>query len=136
MTSSKFLKNTEKMLSDIFEVKAPALPKSVKDFIVKYGPYFSLISLLIYIPVIISLSFVALFSFFNIAVVLSLLSLVFTAMAIPGLFKKTRKSWLYLFYAALIYMVANMLRLNLGALIINGAIQLYFLFQIRSYYKN
>lgn len=136
MTLAKFFKDIEKKLSDIFEVKAPTLPKSVKEFIVKYGPYLSLLSFLIYIPVLIHLSFAALFSFFNIAVILSLASLIFTVLAIPGLFKKTRKSWLYLFYAALISVLANVLRLDLVALIINGAIQFYFLFQIRSYYKN
>jgi len=56
--------------------------------------------------------------------------------ALPGLFKRTKNSWELMFYASLIMVLSYIFALNIGSLIIGGAISFYVLFQIKSYYKN
>jgi len=146
---NKYLSQVEEKLNLYFGKKAPAMPENIKEFIVKYSPYLGIIMLIFAIPAIL-LSF-GLASFmmplayissihtgftFSITALISLASLVFEAIAIPGLFKRTKQSWQYMFYASLLSLLSYFLALNFASLIVSGAISFYILFQIKSLYKN
>lgn len=145
----KYLTEIENFLNLYFGKKAPVMPESAKEVLVKYAPYLSLLILIFTIPVILfafglsaALSpftyyagYHPLFSF-SFYGLLSLLSMVFSALAVPGLFKKTRQSWEYMFYASLASLLSSLFKPDFASLIIGGALSFWVLFQIRSYYKN
>ena len=140
-------------LEDTLEVylvdKAPfQLPANIKELIVKFAPWISLIMLIITLPAIL-LAFglgalVAPFAFlggvqagvsFGVGMIFGLVMLVLEALAIPGLFGRKKSAWNLLFYASLLGAIQNVLSFNLGGLVIGTLISLYFLFQVKSYYK-
>jgi len=146
----------KKMLADFintldlyFGKKAPTMPENIKELIVKYSPYLSIIMLVLTLPAILfafgitglimpfayANSFRTGFSF-SFSALISLVAMALEIAAIPGLFKRTKKSWEYLFYASLVGLLSSLLSLNLSSLIIGGVISFYILFQVRSYYKN
>ncbi len=129
--------------------KAPfQLPKGVKEFIVKYGPWIALVFLVLSLPMIL-LAFglgalVAPFvvmggvqaaAGFGLGMVFSIAMLVLEAIAIPGLFKRKLSAWKLMFYASLLGGVQALITFNLGGLVIGTGLSLYVLFQIKSYYK-
>lgn len=72
---------------------------------------------------------------FGFGMIFGVVVLVLEALAIPGLFGRKRSAWNLLFYATLIGAVQNVLSFNLGGLVIGTLVSLYFLFQVKSYYK-
>jgi len=146
---NKYLTTIEQKLDLYFGKKAPAMPENIKEFIVKYSPYLSIIMLVLALPAILfafGLSTLAMpFAYvgglhtgftFSFTALISLAALVLEVIAIPGLFKRTKQSWQYMFYASLLTLLSSLLSLSLGSLIIGGAISFYILFQIKSFYKN
>ena len=141
-------------LEDILDLylvkKAPfQLPPNVKELIVKFGPYITLVLMILSLPVILvalglsavllPMVGVAAGATVGITAMISLLfvvaSLVLEAIALPGLFKRSKVGWNFLFYAILLSTVSYLVRLDIFSLIVGTLVSLYFLFQIRSYYK-
>jgi hypothetical protein len=148
MDWQKSVSDLEAKLDNYFGKKAPQLPEKAKEVIVKYGPYLTLVALVLSLPMILAglglgaviapfmLASGAQSSFhFSIGIIFSLITLVLTIMALPGLFKRQMSAWKLMFYSSLVTVVENILSFSLGNLIIGTAISWYFLFQIRSYYK-
>jgi len=146
---NKYLSQIEEKLNLYFGKKAPVMPENIKEFIVKYSPYLTIAVLIFTLPAILlafglttfAMPFAYVSGFhqgfsFSLIALISLAALVFEVMAIPGLFKRTKKSWQYLFYASLLSLLSSFLNLNLGSIIVGGTISFYILFQIKSYYKN
>ncbi|MPM36104.1 hypothetical protein SDC9_82699 [bioreactor metagenome] len=143
----KMLSDWEEKLNVYFGQKAPKLPQSVIDFIVKVGPYLMIVGLIFSIPALLfAFGLGALISpiaflnvrygvHFSLTTIFSLITLVLNIMAIQGLFKRLKSAWNLMFYASLIQAVSYLLSFNLGSLIIGMAISWYFLFQIRKEYK-
>jgi hypothetical protein len=138
----------ETVLDNIFGKKAPALPENVKEMIVKYGPYITVVLLVMAAPAILAifglgtvlapfslLSGVSGFSIYTITMILSLIIFALQIIALPGLFKRTMAGWRFMFYGSLVSAVSSLLSMNIGSLVISTAISFYFLFQIRGYYK-
>jgi len=135
---------------DLYLVKkAPSLPENVKEIIVKYAPYLSIIGLIFSAwGLLMLLGFSALFApavllsgarfGLNtlISIVFVLVTVVLEAMAISGLFSRKASAWKLLFYVALINAIYSLIRFDLGSLVIGTAVSLYFLYQVKSYYKN
>lgn len=128
--------------------KVPNLPENIKEFIVKVFPYLSIVAIIFSIPgllILLGLSTYsspvyvlggARYTFGSIlSLILLLATLVLEGMAIPGLFSRKASSWKLIFYVALVNAVSALLSFNLGNLIIGTAISLYFIYQIKSYYK-
>jgi len=146
MTKLDFLQPVEDWLALYFGKKAPAMPKKVKEFIVKYGPYLSLVLLIFAFPMMLAVFGVstlltpfAILSGSSFAIVSTLITVsvfILRVVALPGLFKQTKKGWYFSFYASLLTALDNLITFNLGSLIISGLITWYVLFQIKSYYKN
>lgn len=155
-TETKDLKNVlvqlEEKLVEISK-KLPQLPDSVGEFLVKYGPYLMIVGVVMgVIGILTSFGLMAAFSpmiresyrygygynygtHFSVYGILGLVSMVLMAMAIPGLLKRSKKAWNLMFYASLVTAISYLVSMNLGSLIVGMAINWYFLFQIRKFYK-
>lgn len=143
----KMVSDWEEKLNVYFGQKAPKLPQSVIDFMVKVGPYLMIVSLVFTIPIILfAFGFGALISplaflnigygvHFSLSTIFSVVIMVLEIMAISGLFKRLKSAWNLMFYASLVQSLSYLLSFNLGSLIIGSAISWYFLFQIRKEYK-
>lgn len=138
------LGQVEDTLNEYLVKKAPALPANIKDILVAIIPWFTLIGVILMIPLLLialglsafALPFMA-YADVNhnmIWVVLSIVAMLLEAMAIPGLFNRKRKGWEFLFYAELVGVITTLFTLSLGG-IIGLVIGFYILFQVRSYYK-
>lgn len=145
----QYITKLQDFLDLYFGKKAPQLPVNVKEAIVKYSPYLALILVVIAVPgLLLALGLTALatpfaamggFSYgtaFTLSALVLLVSLGLEVAAIPGLFKRSQSAWSLMFYSSLINAVYQLVTLNLVGLVIGSAISFYFLFQIRSYYKN
>lgn len=141
-----------KELYDLLELylvkKAPALPTGAKEGIVKFGPWIILIMIIMTLPMILALfglgTLIMPLSYlgginagmgYTVALVLSGVSLVLEAIALPGLFRRELKAWNLVYYATLVSAVQSAVSFNIVGLILGTAISLYILFQVRSYYK-
>ena len=146
----KMLVDLEKKLNEIFGEKAPKLPDSVAKFLVKYGPYFMIFGVVVgvgfflmslgLLVAILPLARSGYYGYsynygFRLWDLFGLVVMVLQVMAIPGLFKTTKAAWNLMFYASLITAVSYLVTMNIGGLIIGMAINWYFLFQIRKFYK-
>lgn len=140
-------------LEEYLGKKAPQLPKGWKEIIVKFAPYLVIIGVVSGV-----LSFLALLGLGTFLVPLGtiggmmtgrpflgfgyILNIVFLGaiillegLAIPGLFSRSKKAWTFLYWSALVGIVQNIVSFNVGGLIIGGLLSLYFLFQVKEYYK-
>lgn len=145
--SSGSVKGLEKALEDV-NAKLPALPESVKSFIVSAAPWLIIISAVIMLPAILVIFGVGSFfgsiayldglshgTTFYITWVLSVAAFLLEVIAIKGLMDRKLSAWRLVFYSALISSLSNLISLSIASFIIGTAISLYFLFQIKSYYK-
>ena len=62
-------------------------------------------------------------------------SIVLEALAIPGLFARSKKGWKLVFYATLVGFLSNVIGFQIVAGLIGALIGLYILFQVKEYYK-
>jgi hypothetical protein len=136
---------------DLYLVKkAPALPKGIKELVVKLAPWLTIAIVVFTIPAILSLfgfgammygttygSYVMAKTGFNYSLpILFILAIwVLKLLAIPGLMKRSVKGWNYLYYAVLVEAANSVVNFQLLSLVVSTTISLYILFQIRSYYK-
>src|SRR3990167_805445 len=143
-----YMKQLEDFLADYLVKKAPALPANVKEAIVKFAPWATVVIFIITLPIVLAVfglgAFFAPFSFLGgltagtnyiLTIILSGIQLVFEGMAIPGLFQKSRGAWNLVYYSALVGAVQNIATFNLGGLVIGTLLSLYILFQVREHYK-
>ena len=162
------LAKLEAWLYEMLVVKAPyQLPKGLKNWIVQYGPWITLvlgiILLLTVIPALMAAVAVTSLTssyyggiygaavaasvgpMFYLSLAVLAVQLVIMFISIPMLLKRQRKGWLLVFYSnivSLVYSAVNTFSyggFNIGGLfmgVISAAIGLYFIFQIRSYYKS
>lgn len=141
-----FLPQLEGWLEEYLGQKAPQLPERWRQTIAKIGPWVTLVVLILTIPALLALlgfGF-AVVSTLGVAVhygawswfiwLLTLGSLVLEIIALPGLFKRTKFGWSFIFYAALLGGVTNILSINIGGLI-GTVLSLYIIFQIKNQYK-
>lgn len=142
------LQQLETTLEEYLVKKAPALPDNIKEIIVKFAPWITLILLIMALPAVLILfgigSFMMPVSYmggfrtgntYTLSMIVLAISLVLEALAIPGLMKRTRQGWNLVFYSTLVSTVSNIISFNIGSLIIGTLISLYILFQVKSYYK-
>ncbi len=143
----------EKYLEDLFTKKISyQLPVKVKETLVKITPWVTLIIIVLSLPAIFALfglgSFVTTMgmyagygfsSRYYIGLIVLLVQVILMIMAFPGLQKHQLKGWRLIYYSDIIsavyalfsaYTIGNFIWQLLGT-----AIGLYFLFQIKSYYK-
>ena len=142
------LSSLDETFENYFVKKAPALPQDIKEVIVKFGPWITLVLGLMSIPVILPLiglgavlSPVAAMMgarygmTYNISLVLTLISTVLMFISIPNLLKRSMAGWNMLFYSVLVGFLASLFSYNFLGALISGVISLYILYQIKSMYK-
>ncbi|MBP9690748.1 chromate transporter [Candidatus Woesebacteria bacterium] len=150
-TFSQTLSQLETTLDEYFGKKAPQMPQNIKEVLVKIAPYLVILGVLFAVPGILALLsmgtlFTAIAPFAGmsgaqlagniwLASILTIPVVILEAMAIPGLFNKTKIAWKYMYWAQLVSLVASIIQFNLVGFVIGGAIGLYILFQIKSEYK-
>jgi len=129
--------------------KAPfQLPPHVKELIVKFSPYISLILALLALPIVLAalglgvaiapmliLASASLGAIYYVQVGLTAVTLVMDIIAFVPLQKRHLSGWKLMYYAALLQAVGNILAMNPIGLVLGLVISMYFLFQIREYYK-
>ncbi|MFZ2153439.1 MAG: hypothetical protein WAV41_05335 [Microgenomates group bacterium] len=137
----------DNFLTEYLVKKAPSLPDNVKEIIVKYAPYLSILVIVLAVPGVIALlglsAMMTPFAYtaglyrpsFSFPVLFLIASLVIEALAIPGLFARKITGWNFMLYGTLINAVYQLLRLDIGGLIISTGLSLYFLYQVKSLYK-
>ena len=143
-----YLKQLEDLLSEYLVKKAPALPANVKEAIVKFAPWVTLVIFILTLPLVLAvfglgallapLSFLGGFTAgtnYILTLIFTAIQLVLEAMAIPGLFKRSKSAWNLVFYASLVGGVQSIVTFNLGGLIIGTLLSLHILFQVKEYYK-
>lgn len=131
------------------------LPPNVKEWIVKYSPWITLVLLILAIPAVLALLGMTAFLgsvntmyggyyghpvfFFSggmmLQGIISLIALVMQGLAIPGLFARKLLGWHLVYYSVLVSAIGQLLGGQIIGLIISVAISMYFLFQVREYYK-
>jgi len=145
------LASLEETLDLYFGQKAPAMPPNVKELVVKFAPWITLVLLLITLPaVLIVLGLGALaaplaflvgpgtgvtYGFtYTVSMLILGVSVLLEALSLPGLFKRTRQGWRYAYYATLVSVVGSLIGFNIVSAIITALIGFYILFQIRPLY--
>jgi hypothetical protein len=148
-----YLRRLEELLDLYLVKKAPSLPTDWKELFVNFAPWLAIIIIIFSLPVLLitfglgalilpfsflggaSRGFHYGFDYFSTLIFVGS-SLVLNIMALPGLFKRTRRSWYLVYYAALLSGIYNILTLSLMGFILGSGIILYILFQIKEYYTN
>jgi len=128
------------LLEELLVKKAPALPKNVKEFLVQYAYVLNIIGIIIMIPAIFTLlglnALVSIFVKTSIFGVLFLIiEIFFRIKALPGLKSRKIEGWNMVYYAALTQAAYSLFNYDIGGFVIGTLISLYFIFQIKSYYK-
>jgi len=144
----EMLTQLDKTLTEYLVKKAPPLPEPVKEFVVKVGPWVSLIMGLLLLPVILAVLGMGMFvpvvpitagfrfgALFILGVILAGIQMVLQFMAISGLLKRKMSGWKLMFYATLTGAVYSIITINILGLLIGTGLGLYVLYQIKSYYK-
>lgn len=134
-------------LEQFFVGSLPALPNSLKEFIVQVSPYLIILLTILLLPFLLAgLGIGTLFLPFSfiggigygftyiIALVFAFGAFILQIMAVPGLFKRTGHAWRLVYYATLLTIVNNVFSANLVSAAISGFISFYFLFQLKSKY--
>lgn len=139
-----------KMGDEYLVKKAPALPNNVREIIVKFAPWISIITLVLSLPAVFALlglgglasgmMWATNYGYgytggYWLAMVVLIVTLVMQGLAIPGLFARTKMGWNWSFYAVLVGAVHNLVIGSWFNLVIGLLVSCYFLFQVRSYYK-
>jgi hypothetical protein len=141
----------EDTLDLYFGQKAPALPTNVKELLVRFAPWITLVLLILTLPlVLIALGLGALaaplaflagpaygFSYginYTISMMIIAVSLIFDALSIPGLFKRSAQGWRFAYYATILNVLGSVISFQIGGAILTALIGFYLLFQIKSYY--
>ena len=143
-----YLAQLEDLLHEYLVKKAPAIPTNIKEAIVKFAPWATLVIFILTLPLVLAVfglgAILAPLSFLGgvtagtnyiLTLIFTAIQLVLEAMAIPGLFKRERRAWNLVFYASLVGGVQSIATFNIGGLIIGTLLSLYILFQVREYYK-
>jgi hypothetical protein len=125
--------------------KAPfQIPEGGREFIVKFGPWITLVLMVIALPFLLFLLGLGTFfspfagvgyaAGFGLTAILIIAQFALRAMSLPGLFARKMSGWNLMFYSMLVGFVASLMSYNVIGGIIGLLIGLYIMFQIRSKY--
>lgn len=130
--------------------KAPALPKNIKEILVKIAPWLTIVGVVLAVPALFALFGLSSMIYslpygaygmmragggFSLAAIFLIATAVLEALAIPGLMKRKIAGWNFLYYSVLVNAIYSLLNFQIVGLIIGTGISLYLLFQVKSYYK-
>jgi len=134
-------------LDEYLVKKAPfQLPDNVKELLVKFGPWISIVLLVLLVPILLlALGLGTIFmpfggvgyaTGFGLAAIFAIVQIALLVMELPGLFARKKSAWMLMFYEQLIGFVGSLVSGSVVGAIIGTLIGLYFLFQLRTKYVN
>ncbi len=143
------LDDLEKTIEEYMVVKAPfAIPENIKELIVKFGPWITVIMMIMLAPILLGAlglsAFIMPLSYLGgvgyglnntISLVLSVVIVVMDGMALPGLFNRTKQGWKMMFYVSLVSIVQSLFTGGIVSMLVSTIISWYVIFQVKSYYK-
>ena len=141
------MKQLNKTLEMYLVKKAPALPKNIKEILVKFAPWLAIIGVVLSIPALLALFGLGAMMYslpyaygvgrggFSLAALFLVAVAVLEALSVPGLMKKKMAGWNFLYYAVWVNAVYSLISYDLVGLAVGLVISLYLLFQVKSYYK-
>ena len=126
--------------------KAPfQIPAAGKEWIVKYGPWITVILLILTLPlllialgigtVLVPFAGVGYATGFGYMAILTLVIVGLEVAALPGLFARKMSGWNLIFYARIASFVGSLLMGALISALLGALISFYILFQIRPLYR-
>lgn len=136
----EYMQDLIKTLDLYLGKKAPQIPKGGKEWIVKYAPYITIIGLIFMASAILnSMKIYSLArTFFPVygygissSTIISIIYMVLSALALPGLFKRNANGWNFSMYAIV---VGSLSSFDPFSILISLLLGLYVLFQIKPYY--
>ena len=149
--TKNMLNQLETKLEEIFGKQAPQIPENIKEIIVKIAPYLAIVGILFAIPALLLLlglgsiatvvspmggvSSLAAVPTMWLSTLLLIPVIVLEALAIPGLFAKTKAGWRYSYWSQLVSVISSLIAFNILGAIFGAAIGFYILFQIKNHYK-
>ncbi len=119
------------------------LPDGVREFLVKFGPWITLVVLIISIPAMLAALGVGTLlspflgpkvAGFGLPWLLGAVQTAITAVALPGLFRRQYASWRLMFMGQGVGILANLLSGAILGTLLGAAIGLFLLFQLRPKY--
>lgn len=127
--------------------KAPFhIPPNAKEWIVKYGPWITVVLLILSLPPLLLLlglgtllvpfggvGYATGFTYLTVVLVVQVGLMV---VALPGLFARKMSGWTLLFYAQIVGFMFSLLGGSILGAILGLLISLYILFQVRSLYQS
>jgi len=133
-------------LDDYLVKRAPfQIPDGGKEFIVRFGPWISLVLLVFTLPFLLAaLGLGAVLSpfagmqyatGFGIVAFFACVQIVLLVLALPGLFARKMSGWMLIFYSELISLLSSLLSGSIIGGLIGALIGLYILFQVRTKYS-
>ena len=150
----KGLAQLEGVLEEYLVKKAPGIPANIKELIVKFAPWLTIIGVVLGVPTVLTvLGLGSMMSTFGlgygvgygmmgglgltyfVGIAFLVATMVLEALAIPGLMKRQMKGWRFMFYAVIVNAVSTLVSFNIVGLILGTLIGMYVLFQVKSYYK-
>ena len=130
--------------------KAPALPKNAKEMLVKFSPWITILMIVLSLPAVLALLGLGTMMYsppysaygmmrggggFSLAILFLIAAIALQVLAVPGLMKRQMAGWNFLYYGVLVNAIYSLLNGQVVSLIIGTLVGLYFLFQVKSYYK-
>lgn len=130
--------------------KAPALPKNVKEILVKFAPWISILMVVLGLPAVLALFGLGAMMYstpftaygmyragggFSLAVLFLVVTLGLQALAVPGLMKRQMAGWNFMYYSVFVNAIYSLLNGEVISLVVGSVISLYLLFQVKSMYK-
>ena len=126
--------------------KAPfQIPESGKEWIVKYGPWITVVLLVLALPplllvlgigaALVPFAGVGYATGFTYLTIVLMAELGLMVAALPGLFARKMSGWRLLFYAQILGFVFSLLSGSIIGAILGVVIGMYLLFQVRALYK-
>ncbi len=143
----------EALFEEYLGKKAPVMPENIKDTLVSFAPYLAILTVVISAPALFALlggigsvvgpfsaflgaGYMMQYSFtFMIGAATLLVSAVFAALAIQGLFKREMKAWRLMYYSSLFSFVASVLQGSVISALVGLIIGMYILFQVKEKYR-
>ena len=128
--------------------KAPfQIPDSAKEWIVKWGPWITVVLMVLSLPIIFAAIGLSAFltpyaalagagytAWYWVGLAVVVLELALGLMALPGLFARKLSGWTLLFYSQVVSLVYGLISGNILGALIGAVIGFYILFQIREKY--
>lgn len=136
------MEKLEKVLGEYLVKKAPALPKNIKEVVIKFAPWVVMLMMVMSVPAILAIlgtgygyGYGVNYGMYWVSIGVLVVTLILEGLALKGLLDKTKSGWRMMFYATLVSAVHNVLVGSWVGLIVGTLISLYVLFQVREYYK-